>query len=415
MLKSIKIKNLNKTAIEKFLKKNKKLVSLALAVAFITPLSGCNDKDKNKDEEPTATTSIVSTPFTYEVEPSEPQTPDKAQTPDEAKKESDSKTSKNESKKDNKSVFLADKLKGNIKDISSNSKKDDIVLPDSKTKDKDVVAVDESGNVIPYDVDGKNEYVTDEVKYDKDVYEAPNGKVYTNEKEYEKSIKANENENIKVAGKYTAPDGSTWESKEDYDNFQMGEVVTNEVNTEVISNQDGNVVTNVEESYEYNGNLNSDETIVWEETDSPIYSVDGENWESKDAYDYYMSDEYELDVYVAEDGTYWDTKESYIDFISSSTELAEDYEEETKVEEQEEKQEETKVEEEIKVEEQEEQQEETKVEEQEVKEEEQEETKFEEQEDNQEFNYYMDDNGMWWASYDDYLEVMGQNENVKQR
>ena len=60
MLKSIKIKNLNKTAIEKFLKKNKiRLASLALAVAFITPLAGCN-KDKNKDEEPT-------TSFTFEV------------------------------------------------------------------------------------------------------------------------------------------------------------------------------------------------------------------------------------------------------------------------------------------------------------------------------------------------------------
>lgn len=457
-----KVKNLKiKKSITSFFNKKGKLriTSLVTAAVLLTsPLAGCTNKESKNSETP-------DTPIVFEVEnsdqltierqkPQEPKKPEeskKPNTPDAPnKKDSDNKdVSKNESKKGENDVFLSDKLKNSIKGISSENESKDIVLPDSKTNGKEVNGVDSNGNVLPY-VDGTNEYVTNDVKYDGNGYVAPNGKVYENEKEYKESTDKVNEENIKVEGKYTAPDGSVWNTKEEYDNFIMGEVITDSVNTEVISNEDSNGTSyTTEESYEeVNDNNNDANEITWEETDSSIYTVDGENWESKEAYDYYISDEFEFDGYIAEDGTYWTSEEAYKEFMNDSEEFAEDYSEETveeteigetKIEDnyendiiednqEEVKEEETTVEgpkeeenkEEITVEEpkEEETKEETTVEEpkeEETKEETIVEEPKKENNEEQEYEYYVDENGMCWASYEDYVEVMGQNENVKQR
>ena len=457
-----KVKNLKiKKSITSFFNKKGKLriTSLVTAAVLLTsPLAGCTNKESKNSETPdTPIVSEVENSDQLTIERQKPQEPKKNNEPDKPdRKDSDKDASKNESKKEEDSVFLSDKLKKSVKGLGSENESKDIVLPDSKTNGRDVNGVDTNGNVLSY-VDGKNKYVTDDVKYDGNVYVAPNGKAYENEKEYKESIGNVNEESIKVEGKYTAPDGSVWNTKEEYDNFIMGEVITDSVNTEVISNEDSNGTSyTTEESYEeVNDNNNDANEITWEETDSSIYTVDGENWESKEAYDYYMSDEFEFDGYIAEDGTYWTSEEVYKEFMSDSSEFAADYSEdikeetkeeeieigETKVEDnykndiiednqEEVKEEETKeeVKEETTVEEtKEEAKEETKVEEtkeepkeetkvEETKEEpKEEETQVEENEDSEEYEYYVDENGMCWASYEDYLEVMGQNENVKQR
>lgn len=429
-----KVRNLNiSRSVSSFFKNNKiRIASLAVAtVALTTSLAGCHNSKKNTVE-----------------------TPDNAVTVSTKDEPTNKKDEKKESKKDEKSIFLADNLKDSIEKISSDNDSKDIVLPDSKTKDKEVKAVDTNGNVLSYD--GKNEYVTNEVKYSDDVYEAPNGKVYIKDNETKKTD--NDDTTITVKGKYTAPDGNVYDSKEDYDNLQKGEVITNPVETEVVTNQDSNGTTNnSEENFEVIDETNIGEVVEWEDTNSPIYSKDGENWESEEAYNYYMSDEYEFTGYKAEDGSYWDSEESYKIYINNvdaftqyynaeTTEeikveenKTEDIQDETKVGETkieekqennvlEDKEEDNEVDETKEAVKSEDKQEETNTEDK------QEETKMEEtnventqektnEEDNQDENtneeskseYYEDENGMFWVSYEDYVAVMGQPENVKQR
>lgn len=286
-----------------------------------------------------------------------------------------------------------------------------------------------------------------------DGYLAPDGTVWISEAEYLKYIegqKSNETgtgtatEDVQVEGDYyLAPDGSVWESEADYLKYVQAEKGSSETtveNGDVVEVEDSSVYkapdgTYWESEQDYLNSLKADtvvdetvkeevkeETGKGEETTDNYYvAPDGTRWESKAMYDEYIKGQEEAavaeatsveetttvtetvveettvtntntDYYLAPDGELWVSEAAYLESIgaTSSTETGMG-EEEAAVE----------TSEGVEV-----------VPESEY----QENTDVEQTVDTS--NYYIDEYGNCWASYEDYLaytQYMAQEENGKQR
>ena len=255
-------------------------------------------------------------------------------------------------------------------------------------------------------INSQNEKGTGETV--KSGYEAPDGTVWTSEAEYLKYI-AGQNtgdngtgtnvEDTKVEGNfYLAPDGSgVWESEEAYLEYIKGSQ-----NTGLYEAPDGSVWESEEAYLEYT--KESQNTGLYE-------APDGSVWESEQSY----LDSLEIKTpaegekgqgsgeYIAPDGERWESKEMYDEYIKSlSDETPTDGLEEPVTEwTEEETGDETFTEEGVSV-----------IPESEYVAE----PKVEQTVDNS--NYYVDEYGNYWASYEDYvdyMQMMAQEENGKHR
>lgn len=290
-----------------------------------------------------------------------------------------------------------------------------------------------------------------------DGYLAPDGTVWISEAEYLKYIegqKSNETgtgtatEDIQVEGDYyLAPDGSVWESEAEYLKYVQAEKGSSETtveNGDVVEVEDSSVYkapdgTYWESEQDYLNSLKADtvvdETVKEEQkeevkeetgkgeetTDNYYVAPDGTRWESKAMYDEYIKGQEaaavaettsveetttvtetvvddttvtntNTDYYLAPDGELWVSEAAYLESIgaTSSTETGMG-EEEAAVE----------TSEGVEV-----------VPESEY----QENNDVEQTVDTS--NYYIDEYGNCWASYEDYLaytQYMAQEENGKQR
>lgn len=308
----------------------------------------------------------------------------------------------------------------------------------------------QSTNTTGEEETGKGEVV-------QDGYLAPDGTVWISEAEYLKYIegqKSNETgtgtatEDVQVEGDYyLAPDGSVWESEADYLKYVQAEKGSSETtveNGDVVEVEDSSVYkapdgTYWESEQDYLNSLKADtvvdETVKEEQkeevkeetgkgeetTDNYYVAPDGTRWESKAMYDEYIKGQEEAavaettsveetttvtetvveettvtntntDYYLSPDGELWVSEAAYLESIgaTSSTETGMG-EEEAVVE----------TSEGVEV-----------VPESEY----QENTDVEQAVDTS--NYYIDEYGNCWASYEDYLaytQYMAQEENGKQR
>lgn len=308
----------------------------------------------------------------------------------------------------------------------------------------------ENTNTTGEEETGKGEVV-------QDGYLAPDGTVWISEAEYLKYIEGqNSNEtgtgtateDVQVEGDYyLAPDGSVWESEADYLKYVQSEKGSSETtveNGDVVEVEDSSVYKAPDGTYweseeDYLNSLKADtvvdETVKEEQkeevkeetgkgeetTDNYYVAPDGTRWESKAMYDEYIKGQEEAavaettsveetttvtetvveettvtntstDYYLAPDGELWVSEAAYLEHIgaTSSTETGMG-EEEAVIE----------TSEGVEV-----------VPESEY----QENTDVEQAVDTS--NYYIDEYGNCWASYEDYLaytQYMAQEENGKQR
>lgn len=271
-------------------------------------------------------------------------------------------------------------------------------------------------------------------------YMAPDGTVWTSEDEYLKYI-AGQNtgdngtgtntEDTKVEGNYyMAPDGSVWESEEAYLKYVNASQNTEVENGEVVDVENDGLYkapdgTYWESEQDYLDSLKSEssneETPVEEEKgqssgteDNYYIDPEGNRWESKEMYDEYIkglaaaTEEVEEPVvvekkeenkaentssefYVAPDGELWVSEQAYLDSLGTTTETGMGTE----------TGDETVTEEGVNV-----------IPESEYVAE----PEVEQTVDNS--NYYVDEYGNYWASYEDYvayMQMMAQEENGKQR
>ena len=394
------LKNLNpKAKTGKFsLVKNKKTVtitsiSLALAMVFgITMgISGCSNQ---KSETPTDTSAVV------DEQPEE------------------------ETKEDEFSL-LADQL-----NVSGLTMTDDLTAKVQAEVEKQLEALTPEGETVfnPDDVyvaeDGSTWVSEDDYNNYNETgsnttvaegYLAPDGNVWASEADYLAYINGQGESTTVIEGDfYTAPDGTIWSSQEEYEKYvasSNGTVETPVENGEVVEQgegylaPDGTYWTSEAEYLDYVASQKNN-TVVEEENEnqtgtgtvegSYYVAPDGSVWASEADYlDYiagmnattastttYVEEEstttvtYDEEYYIAPDGTLWMSEADYLAFASSSSsELGTGTTEESTV---------TVVPESQYVED------ETVVV-------------------NDTSNYYQDEDGNWWASYEDYL-LYKQNE-----
>lgn len=280
-------------------------------------------------------------------------------------------------------------------------------------------------------------------------YLAPDGTVWVSEAEYLKYVEGQKNnetgtgtvtEDVTVEGDYyLAPDGSVWESEADYLKYVQAEQGSNETtieNGDVVEVEDNDLYKAPDGSYweseqDYLNSLKADAVVdetVKEETkeetgkgeesaDNYYLAPDGTRWESKEMYDEYIKGQEAAAVsetttvteetttvteettvstgdefYMSPEGELWVSEAAYLESIgaTSSTETGMGSEEAT-------------VETEAGVD---------------VVPESQYQEQAAEEQTADTSNYYFDEYGNCWASYEDYLaytQYVAQEENGKQK
>lgn len=277
-------------------------------------------------------------------------------------------------------------------------------------------------------------------------YVDPEGTVWVSEAEYLKYIESQKNnetgtgtlnEEVTVEGNYyLAPDGSVWESEADYLKYvqsEKGSVESTVENGTVVEVEDDDLYKAPDGSYwesekDYLNSLKSstvvddtvkeetkEETGKGEEKDNSYVAPDGSHWESKEMYDEYIkgqeaaavvetkSTEKKEEVtedktvtstndefYMSPDGELWVSEAAYLESIGANTinetgmgEAEAETSAGVEVVPESKYQEEAEVEQTVDT-----------------------------------SNYYIDEYGNCWASYEDYLaytQYMAQEENGKQR
>ncbi len=259
-----------------FVKRRASKIILTSAVA-LTMLTGCGDKKSTETNEP----------------PKEPKVKTESSTPD----EKEVKETKKDLEKEKKTIaFLSDSLK--ISDLKVKNGLDTAKEAANIDVAGIAMAVDEQGNIISDKASG-SEILVSEV-YDRDVHVASDGDLYVN------SPSAPDEISDELDGKYLAPDGSYWESEQDY---------LNQINGDEVVTVEGTGTT---------------EDVIVAEGDS-YRAPDGSYWESKQEYDEwarYNSDvatndslvDGEANYYTAPDGSIWESEQTYNEYIGSVNE-----------------------------------------------------------------------------------------------
>lgn len=214
-----------------------------------------------------------------------------------------------------------------------------------------------------------------------DFYTAPDGTIWSSQEEYEKYVASNngqneipvENGNVVEDGEgYKAPDGTYWSSEQDYLNY------ISSLNNNNNSNNNIETGTSTGTTDEY---YTAPDGTIWDSEATYLEYIAGMNSAKNSSYEevgssYEETVTYEDNYYFAPDGTVWESEEAYLAFIGSNSATYEtglgDAPSVTVVPES--------------------------------KYEEPAETYTEDMS-----SYYQDEDGNWWASYEDYL-LYKQNE-----
>ena len=199
-------------------------------------------------------------------------------------------------------------------DLDTQKEADEVTPSDGVT----VGAVDEDGNFIDVPAEDVGQEIIEDVDIDDEgLYVAPDGSVWESEQDYQDYINSLGDNQETVDPEvptdfngYVAPDGSFWESEQDYQDY------INSLNED--QNQD---TTGTSEVTPEPGPASPiPEPPI---SDGSYKDPDGNYWDSEQDYLDYINSiqtqtgQGEDSYFVAPDGSYWDSEASYNDYINS--------------------------------------------------------------------------------------------------
>ena len=182
-----------------------------------------------------------------------------------------------------------------------------------------------------------------------DVYVAPDGSTWVSEEAYNNFIENGGTTNTTTEG-YLAPDGNVWESEQAYLDYIAGQgESTTTIEGDFYTAPDGTIWSSQEEYEKYIASNNGQNEIPVEngtvvEDGEGYKAPDGTYWSSEQNYLDYISSlnnnnnsnsgstdtgtsSEEIDYYKAPDGTIWDSEASYLDYIAGMDSTSASYEE----------------------------------------------------------------------------------------